>query len=196
MNTWNTPCWKDIFCICFFFFVFFFCIVYCFNFSNPSSRVFKTITFYDLYKRCGLSKICWKYSYSVMLERYYLHWICHFHCECWHYVLVAMVTWIRIFFCKIDFGVDNQVLVNNMCINNQFDPLLKGDNLLLICYFFVKSDVDWTKCVYIIHISVCRSKIVCLEIAVFLSNLWRSNSSVAMETKMINILRLFHSWHL
>ena len=38
-------------------------------------------------------------------------------------------------FCKFDFGVDNQVLVNKMCINNYFDPLLKADNLLLICYF-------------------------------------------------------------
>ena len=28
-----------------------------------------------------------------------------------------------------------QVLVNKMCINNQFDTLLKGDNLLLICSF-------------------------------------------------------------
>ena len=63
-----------------------------------------------------------------------------------------------------------QVLVNKMCINNQIDPLLKGDNLLLICSFCKITDylmVWFPKCVYIIHISVCRSKIICFEIAAF-----------------------------
>ena len=46
------------------------------------------------------------------------------------------------------------------------------------------------ECVYIIHISVCRNKIIFIRIAVFCKILTVSKF-VAMETKIINILSFF-----
>ena len=38
---------------------------------------------------------------------------------------------------------------------------------LFLIFRFCKTDVDLTECVYIMHIFVCTSKIICFEIAVF-----------------------------
>ena len=71
-----------------------------------------------------------------------------------------------------------------------------GNLYFIHCITFIVyiclTDVDFLKCAYIIHISLCRSKIhvICFKFTVFLYNLSRLDSLVAMETKTLNILVL------